>query len=365
VAQVAPRYVPAIGGVERHVEGTSRELARRGVEVEVITTDPTGELPRVEQRDGVLVRRFPTIAGDSTYYLAPELVLWLRRNAGRFDLLHGHSYHTPIALQTGLIAHARKQPFVVTSYYHGSGHSRFRTALHVPYKAFGSWMLRHADLVVCISGAEKALLAEHFGLNGSAMVIPSGIDPDEIAAAKPHAKPGGQVLLLAVSRLEEYKRLPLLVQALRHLPENYHLLIVGQGPDEPAIREAAAGIEQRLTLTGGLSREDLLGWFRTADVFVSLSTKESFGLVLAEAAAAGCALLASDIPAHRDVAGFMPGTKVGFVPLEAGPEAIAKVVLRAGGRRDERADVPTWQRHVDGLLPIYELLTGRSAACAS
>ena len=67
IALVSPRYAPEIGGVERVVEMTARGLARRGVDVEVITTDPTGRLPRLEQRDGVTVRRFRTLANDDVY----------------------------------------------------------------------------------------------------------------------------------------------------------------------------------------------------------------------------------------------------------------------------------------------------------
>jgi glycosyltransferase involved in cell wall biosynthesis len=104
IALVTHRYAPAIGGVERVVEQLARGLARRGIAVEVITTDPTRQLPMLEQRDGVLVRRFPTLANDSTYYVAPRLAAWLKRNAARFALIHAHSYHTALAPQAALAA---------------------------------------------------------------------------------------------------------------------------------------------------------------------------------------------------------------------------------------------------------------------
>lgn len=42
---VAPRYAPADGGVERHVEALSRGMTARGIRLHVATTDPTGALP--------------------------------------------------------------------------------------------------------------------------------------------------------------------------------------------------------------------------------------------------------------------------------------------------------------------------------
>src|SRR5258705_3008831 len=67
IALVAHRYAPAIGGVERVVEQLALGLARRGIAVEGITTDPTPQLPIPEQRDGVLGRPFPTLGNDSPY----------------------------------------------------------------------------------------------------------------------------------------------------------------------------------------------------------------------------------------------------------------------------------------------------------
>src|SRR3546814_8527695 len=64
MARVAPRYSPWIGGTERHTEAVASGLAAQGVAVEVVTTDPTGSLPRAQELDGVTVHRFATIAND-------------------------------------------------------------------------------------------------------------------------------------------------------------------------------------------------------------------------------------------------------------------------------------------------------------
>lgn len=50
VAQVCPRYYPYIGGVETHVESISERLAGQGLDVEILTTDPSGNLLSEEQR---------------------------------------------------------------------------------------------------------------------------------------------------------------------------------------------------------------------------------------------------------------------------------------------------------------------------
>src|SRR4051794_17909485 len=124
VAMVTPRYAPAMGGIERMVEMVTQGLVRRGVHVEVITTDPTGRLRPVEMIDGAIVRRFRTLGNDSVYYLSPGLGLWLLQHAAEFDVVHGHSYHTPVALQAAVASWRAGVPLVVTSHFHGTGHSR-------------------------------------------------------------------------------------------------------------------------------------------------------------------------------------------------------------------------------------------------
>src|SRR3954463_8043798 len=68
---VAARYPPAIGGVELHVERLAEGLAARGIPVEILVTDPTGELRPFERRHGIPVRRFPTLRrGDEVYFVS-------------------------------------------------------------------------------------------------------------------------------------------------------------------------------------------------------------------------------------------------------------------------------------------------------
>ncbi|MDI6640295.1 MAG: glycosyltransferase, partial [Methanocellales archaeon] len=70
IAQVCPRYHPDIGGVETHVKEISERLVKRGFEVEVICTDPTGRLPKHEMINGVKVTRFRSIAPNDAFFFA-------------------------------------------------------------------------------------------------------------------------------------------------------------------------------------------------------------------------------------------------------------------------------------------------------
>jgi glycosyltransferase involved in cell wall biosynthesis len=365
VALVSPRYPPAIGGVERHVEALAHGLLRRGIPVEVLATEPGDRRPSVQVRDGVLVRRFPTLAGDGVYCLSPGLGVWLLRHAARFALVHAHSYHTPVALQAALAARRARRPLVVTSYYHGTGHSRLRRALHRPYRPAGAWLLRQARTVICGSAAEQQLVRDHFGARVRSTVVPHGLDLGELEPTTGTERSFPGELILAVNRLDPYKQTDRVIAALPHLPGSYRLVVAGDGPERPRLEQLAAalGVADRVRLLGRVPRSTLVDLYRSATLFVTLSRHESFGLTLLEAAAGGSAVVASDVPAYRETAGYVPAGRVSFIPPDVSPLDLARAIQAAPRppRPTTLADwpLPTWDDTVEGTLACYRA----AAAC--
>lgn len=370
VALVSPRYAPDIGGVEEVVRRLAEGVRERGWAPEVLTTDPSGRLPSFEVIRGVPVRRFPTLAGDDVFFVSPAMGLWLLRRVGGYDLVHAHSYHAAVALEAAIAARALDVPVVVSSHYHRTGHTPARRALHALYRPFGRSMLRGARQVVCGSEAEARLVREDAGEAVRTRVVPLGVDRAEIAAAPPGTPPVGRVTVLAAGRLEPYKQAARLVEALALLPRSFRAVVLGEGSAraDVAATAARAGVTDRVELPGHVAREALLAEMRAADVFVSLSRHESFGLVVAEAAEAGAAVVASDIPAHREVAERL-GDRVRFVHPDAAPAEVAAVIREAArlGRAPVGAtDVASWDDTVTGTLAAYEAaLGGRDRASSS
>jgi glycosyltransferase involved in cell wall biosynthesis len=184
-----------------------------------------------------------------------------------------------------------------------------------------------AALVVAVSDRERdAIVAGGLEIERVA-VRPNGFPPPaRDTAARPLRKALGLAaddpLVLFVGRLARGKGLPLLVEALRRLPDA-HLALVGPwGHDgtaaelDAAARSGLAGRLHILPPTTG----DALALFADADVAVLASEGESFGLAAAEAAAAGTASVVTDrcgiAPLVRDRAGLV-------VPYDAAAVAAA------------------------------------------
>jgi glycosyltransferase involved in cell wall biosynthesis len=356
VALITHRYAPEIGGVELHVQEIAKRLYAHGWTPEVLTQAPR-DLPRTATVDGISVRRFPALGAASAYALAPSLPAFLAHHARDYTVLHAHNYHALPALATALSGRAR---LVVTPHYHGTGHTRLATLLHRPYRLAGRLLFKRAGRVICVSEPEARLLERDFPqTRGRVDVIPNGIDIDALRSALPFDTPGPVVV--AAGRLQPYKRLDRVIDAVPHLPDSARLVVVGDGPEAASLREriAGAGVADRTSLTGPVERPVLERWLRTADVFVSLSEQEAFGLGVAEGLGAGARVVASDIPAHRQIASQVPGG-VRLVGADAGPAEVAEAIramLEPVSNAPSIDGLITWDDVARRTAAVYDLVT--------
>jgi glycosyltransferase involved in cell wall biosynthesis len=147
------------------------------------------------------------------------------------------------------------------------------------------------DLLVAVSDSAARYYPWHAGMP-PLCVIRNGIDTGHYTpAAPPPASP--PIRLLSVGRLAEgSKRLSTLVDACAELPESsWHLTLMGDGPDRDGLARHAR--DRRLCnveLPG--HQDDPAPAYRAAHIYLSGALSEAFGRSLAEAAAAGLAILA-------------------------------------------------------------------------
>jgi glycosyltransferase involved in cell wall biosynthesis len=354
IGVVTSAYHPDIGGVETHVRRLCAALVAAGDEVEVLTQYAAGS---TEAIDGVLVRRFPLTVAASNYRFSLALWHWLRRHAGRYDVLHAHSYHALAALPAAL---TNDVPLVFTPHYHGTGHSRLRAALHPIYRPVGRRILARSGRIICVTRAERELLSRHFPAAAARIVvIPNGTDPAPDLVVPP--EPGRSIL--CVGRLERYKRVDRVIRALSHLDDDHHLDVVGAGPARPEWEQLAyrLGLAERVVFHGRLGEHDFAARLAVAAAAVSASAHEAFGMAVADALTAGIPTVASFIPAHRELA-VMAGSAVPLWLVNPDDEAALAGALRtaAATRRAARTTaLPTWSDVVLATREVYAAVAPR------
>jgi glycosyltransferase involved in cell wall biosynthesis len=310
VVVVSPGYPPQPGGIEKVVSATSEALVAGGHFVEVWTHVGGHRAVGVERKNGVVVRRFPATRSHR-FPISLALARHARTFAADFDVVHIHNYHA-FAAACGLLL-PRDQPLVFSPHFHGGGHTALARLLHGPYRAIGRRLVARADQLVAVSAAESRLLAEHFPDSFRKMtVIHNGTDASEIIAALPFSDEPPTALVLG--RLEAYKNVAQTMQAFAAVGQG-QLVVIGDGPDRTRLTALAQSLDAPIRMLGRVSDEDVRRWLRTAQVVVAMSDHEAFGVVALEAAAAGAAVLCSDIEAHAEVAGLAPD-RIRLVPRD-------------------------------------------------
>jgi glycosyltransferase involved in cell wall biosynthesis len=359
IAFVAAGYPPDLGGVELVISELACRMVLAGHEVEVLAHESLLAPPGSEHREGVLVRRFRVPLPSKDFAVSPAILAELARRHHDFDVVHAHNYHTLPPLGAAL---AGMRPLVFSPHYHGGAHSRAARVAYGVYRPISRLLFRACAHIVCGSAAEADALIKDFpGITAPVTVVSHGVDVTAFAGAQPFEV--AAKVAIAAGRMEPYKQFDRVALAAETLPEDTEVILLGDGPARPDLERliACRGLGRRVRCLGRVSDEDLRRWFRTAKVLVSMSRQESFGLTLIEALAAGIPVVASDIPAHREIAeSHSPGT-VRLVSVNASPTEIADAIVSASsGGFPAGARFKSWDDAVGQVLGIYESVLART-----
>ena len=250
----------------------------------------------------------------------------------RFDLLH---FHEPFVPFLTLVTLRESRSVNVATFHAYAGYA--------PGYQLGGRMLGPVAASRLHGRIAVSAAARHFAdryLPGDYKVIPNGVDLQRFAHAVPLARwQDGRPNILFVGRLEPRKGLIPLLKAFRIVRKagcDCRLLVVGSGPLEREARRYVmtrrlAGVE----FLGRVSDQEKVQLFKTADVYASPATgRESFGIVLLEAMAAGTAIVCSDIHGYK---GVVRRDEQALLVPPGDQRALAEAILRLVGDPDLRA----------------------------
>ena len=292
------------GGVTDHINHLAAQFRGWGHTVRIV--GPCSAPQRIDDEDFIpMGRPVPVPSGGSiarvslSVWLRPRIKDLLRREA--FDIVH---LHEPMAGFVTLNALGVAES--VDSVNIGTFHSYKGTRLYgLGGKRIAMRYFRRLHGLIAVSVPAYEFISRH--LPGDYEIIPNGIHVDQFASATPfpHLQ-DGMINLLFVGRLEKRKGLKYLLGAYSRLKwdwPNLRLLVVGPGkPDDDSYRIMAERNLQDVVFVGRVSDDDKARYYKSADIYCSPATgRESFGIVLLEAMAAGTPVVASDIEGFSSV----------------------------------------------------------------
>ena len=395
IALVSPYSWTYPGGVTRHIEALSVELAAQGHEPRILAPfDPDDALSRhlhrgarpqrVEPPENFLAlgRTIGVPANGAVSNLTGSLaaVLALRRELrrGHYDVAHIHEPIVPLLGYDALMS-SGELPLVGT--FHTYSTNQFSNGIGAI--AFGGrWRMNrlHARIAVSEAAAWTArrFYGGHYRIVPNGVILPAengshGVGECRDAARTAH----GQVLgdgsgdrpreserplrILFIGQAVERKGLPVLLRAFEALREHVpaKLTLVGASAEEiaPMLLD-----DRGVRALGKVSEERKNEELARAQVLCAPSLSgESFGMVLTEAFAASTPVVASDMPGYRDVARdgidsllVPPGDALALAEalrtLALDPVRCASMALAAR----ERAERFSWAHVAEEVVDVYE-----------
>jgi glycosyltransferase involved in cell wall biosynthesis len=376
------------GGQNTHVAELATALAHRGHEVRVYTRRDDPDLPDVVPfADGVVVEHVP--AGPAEFVPKDELLPFMgefgRWMATRWssedftpDVVHAHFWMSGLAALTA--TSSSRIPVVVTYHALGSIKRRYQGSRDTsPDTRLGlERELGHlADRVIAQCAEEVEELGRMGIPRASIQVVPSGVNTDRFTPGGPRAdrSAGGGRRHRRDGRMVERKGFADLIQALYLIPEA-ELVLLGGPPADELDRDPIAvqlrrlaekrGVADRVRMLGSVPREDMAGWYRSADVVACAPWYEPFGLTPLEAMACGVPVVAYAVGGlSESVIDGVTGTLVPARDIRRLAAALRSVLgdevrrmSYASAAVDRVRSRYTWERTATDVERVYASVTG-------
>ncbi|MGI6711570.1 MAG: glycosyltransferase family 4 protein [Bacillota bacterium] len=344
VLMLSWEYPPqSVGGIARHVDDLTRELARQGEEIHVLTSS-LNNTPEKEVINHVHVYRAKAInvpARDFTTWilqlnfslLKKAIEIW--QSDGPFDLIHAHDWL--VAFSSYTLKHLYKIPLIST--IHATEYGR-NQGLHNDTQRYISdvewWLTYESWKVIVCSNYMKAELENIFQVPSDKIhIVPNGVEPrafeyvDSTFSREEYALENEKIVFF-VGRLVPEKGVQVLLDAvpkiLCHCPDT-KFVIAGKGPSEEYLKSKAhkSNIGEKIYFTGYIDDNTKNGLYRSSDVAVFPSTYEPFGIVALEAMAAHTPVVVSDVGGLSEIVEHgVDGLKI----YSGNPNSLADNIIR-------------------------------------
>lgn len=326
-------------------QGLIRNLSGMGFQMDVVTSRFSGQ-KAFEEKDGVRIFRVPCLRLHRHYVTTPELmtVLYpLYKKALELTRVRDYAFnHTHFIVPSGVVSYKLWQktglPYLITA--HGSdvpGYNPDRfdfmhRIIRKPWEA----IIKNSRLITTPSRYLKDLLGKK--INHPISIIPNGFD---FTTARNGVQTKKNRIVL-VTRMFERKGVQFFLRAIAKLKTDWEILIAGDGPYLPKLKEEASMNRAPVKFLGFIQGQQLAELYSSARIFIFPSIQENFPMVLLEAMNAGCAVITTNAQGCMEVVddaavlvekGAVAPLKQALVELMNNPSAIdtyaAKSLKRA------------------------------------
>lgn len=338
------------GGAEKLIIDTVPLYQQKGIEMDVVCllNKKTAFWEELEEKQV----KITGLTTGSVYnpFLIFKIIFLLKK----YDIIHLHLFPVLYWVVLAKWISFSKTKLIYTEH---STHNKRREKFI--FQTIDRYIYKGLDQIITISPEVENKLKEHLrGKEKDIELIQNGVDIQKIATAKAYDKADffdkDCFLLIQVSSFRKAKDQMTLIKALKELPEEVVLLLVGEGPlkaeNEKLVQEL--NLANRVKFLG--LRNDIPSLLHTADISILSSYYEGFGLAIVEGMASNKPVIASDVPGLREIV-----KDYGLLFQQGNSKELADIVLRLYDDKeyyDEVADKclnRAKEFHIDKMVNSY------------
>lgn len=298
VLQLSKFYPPYWGGIESVTFEITEGVNAHGIKCDVLVANNTNITSEEVFNKGYTVWRAANWAKVFSTSIAPSLVGLLNKVKDNYDVIH---VHFPDPLTAFALFLVRPKAHLVVHWHSDIIKQSFLLKFYLPLQ---NTILRRASIII---GTSPKYISESKQLKNflfKSIAIPLG---STINLLNYDAKYNelvqqfeGKTVLFALGRLVYYKGFEYLIDAATLLPNNFVVLIGGEGPLEEKLKRdiVEKGLINKVILLGRIGDEDLAAYFKICRIFCFPSThaSEAFGVSQIEAMSFAKPVIATNIP---------------------------------------------------------------------
>jgi phosphatidylinositol alpha-mannosyltransferase len=363
---VSPYAWDVPGGVQAHVKDLANHFLAEGHDVSVLA--PALDEEAVAEEFVVSAGRPVAIPYNGAVarvlfgpVAATRVRQWIARN--EFDVMH---LHEPAIPSLSLLACSIAEGPMVGTFHVAAPRQKVAFAIAPLLEP----VIEKLRARIAVSEVARETLTIH--LDTDAVVIPNGIDTSFFASANVNPEWKREFTIGFLGRFSEPRKgLNVLMEAVPNLTRaipNLRVLIAGPGEGLEVMQALNPSLRNRIVFLGRLSEEDKASFLKSVDLYVAPNTGgESFGIILAEAMAAGAAIVASDLPAFESVLGY---GKYGLTFTNGDANHLAKQIIKIAKDQKAIADLREqaelgamkfdWKTVGPEIMNVYQHAQGES-----
>lgn len=345
-----------IGGAEKLITDMAPLFIEKGHTVDVLLFDGI----ETSFKQQLLNQNIKIISlGVNTFVYNPLLILKLIPIIKQYDIVHTHNTACQyfVAIASKFLNH--KNIKLITTEHNTTNRRRNICWL----KPIEKWMYKQYNSIICISDKAKENLQEYIGSNYPIKTIYNGIDIQKFTHATPLNRDSlglkDNFIICMVAGFRPQKDQDTLIRAMKRLPNNFHLWLIGDGER----RKELEILTQKEELTNRVKfwgiRSDIPQLLKTADIIVMSSHWEGLSLSSLEGMSSGKPFIASDVDGLHEVV-----NRYGILFPEGNDKVLSKIVLQLvqdkslytniAEKCQKRAEEYDLQKTINSYLSIYQ-----------